>query len=77
MMTSVSFGNLSREIQKFKAEADKKIRLASYQTLTQLAEDSRDKLKSTFSKYFPDKDGIKKNAGVMNAITHPLSLIHI
>lgn len=74
MMTNVSLAGLSREIQRFKADADKKIRLASYQTLTQLAEDSRDKLKSTFSKYFPDKDGIKKNAGVMNAITHPKSV---
>lgn len=66
----IGFSQLGRELNKFVADSQKKMRLASYKTLNRLAFESKKKIKEDYPKHFPDENGIKKNKGVANLVLY-------
>lgn len=51
-------------------DVNKSLRLATYKALEQTAEDARNEIIKQYSKQFPDENGIKKNKGVPQQVTH-------
>lgn len=69
-MSVVAFSQLGNELDKFVADSQKKMRLASYKTLTELAKQSREEIAKAYFKRFPDENGIRKNKGIPRQIVY-------
>lgn len=68
MMTN--FSGVARQIEKFANDANKTLRLASYNTLGRLAKESRRQIIANYPKLFPDENGIRKNKGVPKQVVY-------
>lgn len=61
--------DFSKTLDKCVADTQKKIRLAAYRTLENVAERSRKAVIANYFKKFPDENGIVKNKGVPQQVT--------
>lgn len=69
-MINCSIKDLPKLLKKQMADVNKSVRLATYKALEQTAEDARKAIIANYSKKFPDENGIKKNKGVPQQVTH-------
>jgi len=63
-----NFNQLPGALNKFVADSQKKMRLATYNTLGGLAKKARLQIIAEYPKRFPDENGIRKNKGVPKQI---------
>lgn len=69
-MINCALKDLPKLLNKQMADVQKAVRLATYKALEKTAEDARDAIIAQYAKQFPDENGIKKNKGVPQQVTH-------